>query len=451
MVPSTVGEEWLGLLNNGHRVTAHIVNTTSATQFLYSPKNPQGGLVAPNSAWGLNWELEVKPQFGAPGQNILSTYLLSKGGYTVLSGTSMASPLVSAAYALLMQARGKLDPATLQSLLSATSKPTLWFDGTKTYNVLAPVAQQGAGLIQVDDAASATTILSVSNLAFNDTDHLVRNATFSIKNTGAHEVTYQLNHVKAATVYSSTESFVTNPAGFRLGAYPPATADSSATLGFSATTVRVPAGGSITVVVTPTPPARLDAGRLPVYGGYIAINGSNGEAFSLPYAGVATSMRSVPVLYQPDDSMTFLGTWDEFGIYPAPANTTFTIPRPTGPPSDPDETPSREIGFPLAVVTRKIGSALTRLDLIPLEVATPVNTTVILGVEVVGSLRNYPIEYYPDGSPDNPFTGVLADGRVVPEGRYQFIMRALKVFRNREKAEDYDVVRLPPFILKYSS
>lgn len=109
------------------------------------------------------------------------------------------------------------------------------------------------------------------------------------------------------------------------------------------------------------------------------------------------------------------------------------------------------IPFPIAVITGKIGSALTRLDLIALDVAAPVNTTVVLGVEIVGGLEGYPLEYYPDGNLENVFTGRLADGRVIPEGKYQFIIRALKAFGNRDKTEDYDVVRLPAFGLKYSS
>lgn len=185
MIPSTVGEEWLGLLGSGRRVTAHMVNTTSATQFLYSPKDPQGGLVAPHSAWGLDWELEVKPQLGTR----------------------------------------KARPANTAEPPAGNGEPNVWYDETETYNVLASVAQQGAGLIQIDDAASATTLLSVSNLAFNDTDHLNRNATFSIKNTGSLEVAYQISHVKAATVYPPPDkSFLTNPDGFRLQAFPPNTA-----------------------------------------------------------------------------------------------------------------------------------------------------------------------------------------------------------------------------------
>lgn len=132
-----------------------------------------------------------------------------------------------------------------------------------------------------------------------------------------------------------------------------------------------------------------------------------------------------------------------------PENTTFTVPIPTGPPNK-DLLPDRELPLPCAVFTRNIGSALLRMDIIPLEVEGELNTTEVLGIKIAGSAERYPLRWYPGrGATEDPFTGMLSDGRIVPEGRYQFVMRALKIFGDPNKAEDYDVQRLPPFILKY--
>src|ERR1044071_3886406 len=89
-VPAMQGETWVNLLNNGHQVVVNIVPPSSADRVIHIvPNNQTGGLMAPHSSWGLSMNLDVKPQFSAPGQNIVSTWLLSQGGYQVQSGTSM--------------------------------------------------------------------------------------------------------------------------------------------------------------------------------------------------------------------------------------------------------------------------------------------------------------------------------------------------------------------------
>jgi len=297
MVSAAQGEDWVKLLNSGQNVTVNFQNPKTAKKVIYSPKNTKNGsLVSPKTSWGLSWELDVKPQFGAPGQNILSTWTTAKGSYRIDSGTSMSAPLITAIYALLAEARGTTDPKVLESLLSSTAKPIKWYDGAKVHDILAPVPQQGAGLVQAYDAAFATTLLNVSSLAFNDSDHHVGATTFSITNLGTQDVTYELGHVAATTVYGSDGSYISDPAIFNLAKFPLPTADRWATLSFSPATIHVAAGASAVVTITPTPPIGLDAGLLPVYSGYVTINGTNGDSLIIPYAGVASNMRSLPVL-----------------------------------------------------------------------------------------------------------------------------------------------------------
>lgn len=465
MVTKAIGEEWIRLLTSGHPVKVDITDPASpdARQVTYSPQNTAtGGLLAPKSSWGLTWELDVKPQFGAPGQNILSTWLVNQGSYKVQSGTSMAAPLVTAIYALLMEARGTKDPATLQRLLSATAKPNVWYNSrTVNPNLLAPVPQQGAGLVQAHDAAFATVLLSVSSLAFNDSDHPVRRATFTITNLGPAPVTYQLSHVRAATVYVSAGSYLPDPAAFSLQRFDASleTPAGGATLAFSATAVTVPPGGGVaTVTVTPTPPAGLDPGRLPLYSGYVVLNSTTGSNLSIPYAGVAGSLYAAPVIAFANDTsagipQTYLGTWGEQYPEPTPENTTFTLPRPTGPPNQRGEK-DRRIGYPTAVVTRKLGTKMARIDVVLLEVldGSAVNTTLVLGREIVGSAEKYP-QYLLEGrgGEESTFSGMLSDGRVVPEGRYRFLVRYLRLGGDEKKAEDWVVEELDAFGLRYQS
>jgi hypothetical protein len=98
---------------------------------------------------------------------------------------------------------GKLDPKRLRRILTSTSKPLAWHDGKLAYpDILAPVPQQGAGLVQVWDAAHTPAELSIESIMLNDTDHFVGNHTFSVQNTGSVDLVFELGHRKAVTMYT---------------------------------------------------------------------------------------------------------------------------------------------------------------------------------------------------------------------------------------------------------
>ncbi len=67
--------------------------------------NPTANLISSFSSYGLAPDLSLKPDIGAPGGSINSTYPLELGGNANISGTSMASPHVAGAAALLLQAK----------------------------------------------------------------------------------------------------------------------------------------------------------------------------------------------------------------------------------------------------------------------------------------------------------------------------------------------------------
>ena len=58
----------------------------------------------------------------APGSNILSTY--KRGGYTTMSGTSMATPHVAGVIGLLLSQEPNLTPAQVKERLISTSTKT---------------------------------------------------------------------------------------------------------------------------------------------------------------------------------------------------------------------------------------------------------------------------------------------------------------------------------------
>ncbi len=72
-------------------------------------------ILAPSSSRGPTLDRLIKPDLVAPGTNITS--LKVGGGYTTLSGTSMATPLVTGAVALILQKWANLNPDQIKRVL----------------------------------------------------------------------------------------------------------------------------------------------------------------------------------------------------------------------------------------------------------------------------------------------------------------------------------------------
>ncbi|CAN9241094.1 unnamed protein product [Alternaria alternata] len=245
MVPSETGEEWVADLAAGVAVTVNILDPAIAPLFVaQSSNNATGGFLSTTTPWGPTFEIDVKPQIAAPGGIILSTWPRALGSYAVLSGTSMATPLAAAITALVAEVRGTFDPKELESVLSATAKPNLFNDGSTTYTYLAPVAQQGGGLIQAYDAAYTKTVLSISSISFNDTDNRIDTTNFTITNTGTDDVTYSIANVIAASGYTLEEGTI-----FPM-TFPNELVTPGAELSFSDDKVTVSARSEVAVSVT---------------------------------------------------------------------------------------------------------------------------------------------------------------------------------------------------------
>lgn len=422
------GLDWAADFAKGKEILIDITEPGLANKVLKADPNPRAGYISTFSSWGPGLKMESYPHFAAPGSYILSTYPLDQGGYAVLSGTSMATPLAAAIYALIGQVRGTLDPATIKNVVASTAKANVFWASNQAYPFLAPTAQQGAGLIQAHDAAYASTILSVSDLSFNDTDHLVANTTFTIKNTGSAEKTYLLSNIPAGTAYFQDEKKM--PHFFP----PPMVADAAEVL-FHSNKITVPAGGEAVVVVTPDPP-KLDSERLPVYSGFITLNTTDGESLSLPYLGLSGSLYSLDPLYKEEPYK--VKVQDGMGGF-IQGNETFTFPK-----GDFDW----NYLYPVPNAWAVIGTAEFRIDVISLDPA--LNQKEVAGVKVTGSVKYFPSPFFPAGVQLlSPFNGQLNDDSFVPAGGYKLMWSALRLFGDASKAEDWDVVVSPQFFIEY--
>jgi minor extracellular serine protease Vpr len=271
--------------------------------------NSLGGTIATSSSYGLAPDLSLKPDIGAPGANIYSTYPLEKGGYATLSGTSMASPHVAGTAALLLQANPKLNAQSVRTILQNTAEPKNW-QGNPALGYLDQVHRQGAGMVQIDDAILATAKVEPGKLSLGESEAGPTTRTLTIENKGATAVTYDLQHVPALS---------TNANEFAPGAL-----TGFAAVAFDVPSVTVPAGGKATVTVTITANAGLAERSL--YGGYIVFAPQGGgQKLRVPYAGMKGDYQSVPILTPTQYGFPWLASVSGTSYYKMAEGATFTM------------------------------------------------------------------------------------------------------------------------------
>jgi hypothetical protein len=242
--------------------------------------NPTGNLISSFSSYGLAPDLSLKPDIGAPGGLIYSTYPLELGGYATLSGTSMSSPHVAGAVALLLEAQPKLNAQSVRGILQNSADPKNWW-GNPGLGFLDNVNRQGAGMLDIDDAILATTAIEPAKIATGESEAGPFTQTLTIKNSGASEVTYDVSHLPALSNGPNT--------------FAPTFTTGFASVSFSAPSVTVPAGGSATVDVTITANAAL--ANKSQYGGFIKFTPQGGgQAYTVPYAGFKGDYQSIQVI-----------------------------------------------------------------------------------------------------------------------------------------------------------
>lgn len=301
-------------------------------------------------------------------------------------------------------------------------------------------------MVQAFDAAFATSVLNVASLSFNDTDNLVSEASFTVTNVGDTPATYNLSHVPALTATTLFQIYRSSS---------PTLDTVYATLTFEPASFTLEPNDTSEVRVSVVPPKGLDTISLPVYSGWVTLNGTDGNgeiALSLPYIGVAGSMRNATVLA----SQRLFFTRSDDPLSPeVPANTTFQLPAPAAhpdwaqPPSNTSDSVLPVGALPEQSVWLVMGSAETRIEAVPLDLGSPGAEDNGLGVVTLGNVAGYPLTYHRPIGWTSPWDGSLADGSWAPAGRYRLSIFALKIAADRDLVESWDRYDSPEFIIRY--
>ncbi len=268
---------------------------------------PTGGLISSFSSYGLSPDLSVKPDLGAPGGSIYSTYPIEKGKYANLSGTSMASPHAAGAAALLLEARPRTPAQIVRTILQNSADPKVWW-GNPGLGFLDNVHRQGAGMVDIDDAILATAKIEPGKIALGESEGGPQTVKLSIENKGMYAVTYDLSYVNALSTG---------------GVIAPSFYLSDASVAFAPSSITVPGGGTASVQATIYPATYPTYGQ---YGGYIVfMPQGGGQDYRVPFAGFVGDYQAIQVLVPTGYGFPWLAQLVGGSYYNRPSGGTFTM------------------------------------------------------------------------------------------------------------------------------
>lgn len=379
------------------------------TDGMVSALNPTGGLISSFSSYGLSPDLTLKPDIGAPGGSIYSSYPLEKGGYATLSGTSMSSPHVAGAVALLLEARPNTPSQAVRGILQNSADPADWW-GYPGVGYIDNVHRQGAGMLDIYEAILSTTRIEPAKISAGEGEAGPFVQIVSIENNGDEAVTYDLSFVNAL----STGGVITP--GFYL---------SNAVVSFSENTVTVPADGVASVTATIYPATGPTYGQ---YGGYIVFTPQgDGQVYRVPFAGFVGDYQGIQVLTPTPYGFPALG-WTPDGI-----NFGFAAPG--------DVFTMQGFDMPYFLVHFEHQSRTFRVE--------------IIVENGKGWHRAYSEEYLPRNSSATGFYAFAFDGTTfagrrtytVPDGTYYAVISVLKANGDDDVPEHWETWTSPLFVI----
>ncbi|CAJ2504289.1 Uu.00g116830.m01.CDS01 [Anthostomella pinea] len=417
MVDVATGASWFQLLQSGADVVVNMTTTANGPQRQLVSDAYHGGRMSSFSQWGPTFDGYLATQVSAPGTSILTTAPVEEGKslYVITAGTSVAGPFAAGVAALVAEARQTQDRKVLSSLLATTAKPlvraTPSDDWDTPGNELASVAQQGGGLVQAYNAAFAPSVISVNTLQFNNTEHRTT-LSFTITNESPDAITYDLSNIPAGTVYTFTETDLKTPADYDDITNTLYTKDAATLQFMPGAQVTVPGNrGSVEVEVVASEPPNANLTRLPVWSGYIALNGTDGFDYTLPYMGIGGSLDDTPAL----NTLTWRLTDPNAG----PGEE----PRPVIEPGRIVNMPAEQ---PILQVSIGMGLRTVAWDVVSADSGAVLGPTGIPSFERA-TRANYLVTW----------DGKFQNGTQVPAGAVKVVAKSLKTFGSEENEDDW--------------
>ena len=290
------------------------------------------------SSWGATTELTLKPEITAPGAGIYAA--VPGNAYESMDGTSMASPHAAGAMAIVQQAlkaRGMTDATQRKHMVDTLLMSTASIIYDSNGQPYSP-RKQGAGLININDAAKTEGYLTVDGmirpkleLGDDPAEKGVYTMTFKVHNTGKDTLYYDIQPIvltdgTATYTNSDNEAFLTS-------------SETAVALSHTFTTnckdnrVAVPAGGEQEVTVTVTLTNAKEELKNFENGAYVegfvtlkqvAADGGKLEAaidLGIPYLAFYGDWTKAPIIDSTDYWETLDGTESKAQAY---MNTAFT-------------------------------------------------------------------------------------------------------------------------------
>ena len=287
------------MMADGEAMAAAEVKTMTVSKDP-APRMTEGGQMSSFSSWGVTPDLQLMPDITGIGGNVYST--VDNGQYGVMSGTSMSAPQIAGVTALVMQHLYTLYPDApdgsirdlTEAILMSTADPII----SAGSGVEASPRQQGAGLVNAQEATTTTTYLTVGGgrpkAELGDNPNGKWTFSFEIHNFGTEDKTYTLD-----------ASLLTEAAASGYGQYFMLGENMAVpgTVTFDKDEVTVPAGGRANVTVSI---ALADATK--AYFAQVWKNGGYVEGFVYLYNEEGVSELNMPYL-------GFYGDWTQAPIF----------------------------------------------------------------------------------------------------------------------------------------